>query len=296
MIKKRYGLITVVCVAALLFFGCGGPLSVNYGAKKEVAGASFKLRSPATVLLKPYLDLRSEKNPRRIGTVTATVADMTGNELILSQDVSTLVTSAFREELASSGFNVSDVEETADYIMTGEIREFSLNIGPRDRIAIEVFTVLKEKDTGRIIWSGVEKEEGDRYAGVMGNSRRTINDYIVRSLSMVARKTIEEAGNSIPPARFEKDVENKPQQRQPAQKEDTEDAEKGAGSISITTSPSRAKVYIGDVYYGLSPVKIDITPGIYEVRLVLRGYTEQKEKVSIRAGYTTEMEVVFEKE
>jgi len=293
MIKKRYGLITVVCVAALLFFGCGGPLSVNYGAKK---GASFKLRSPAAVFLKPYLDLRSEKNPRRIGTVTATVADMTGNELILSQDVSTLVTSAFREELASSGFNVSDVEETADYIMTGEIREFSLNIGPRDRIAIEVFTVLKEKDTGRIIWSGVEKEEGDRYAGVMGNSRGTINDYIVRSLSMVARKTIEEAGNSIPPARFEKDVENKPQQRQPAQKEDTEDAEKGAGSISITTSPSRAKVYIGDVYYGLSPVKIDITPGIYEVRLVLRGYTEQKEKVSIRAGYTTEMEVVFEKE
>ena len=290
MIKKRYGLITVVCVAALLFFGCGGPLSVNYGAKKE---ASFKLRSPAAVFLKPYLDLRSEKNPRRIGTVTATVADMTGNELILSQDVSTLVTSAFREELASSGFNVSDVEETADYIMTGEIREFSLNIGPRDKIAIEVFTVFKEKDTGRIIWSGVEKEEGDRYAGVMGNSRRTINDYIVRSLSMVARKTIEESGNSIPPARFEKDVENKPQQRQPAQKEDTE---KGAGSISITTSPGRAKVYIGDVYYGLSPVKIDIPPGIYEVRLVLRGYTEQKEKVSIRAGYTTELEAVFTKE
>jgi len=290
MIKKRYGLITVVCVAALLFFGCGGPLSVNYGAKKE---ASFKLRSPAAVFLKPYLDLRSEKNPRRIGTVTATVADMTGNELILSQDVSTLVTSAFREELLAAGFNVPDVEETADYIMTGEIREFSLNIGPRDRIAIEVFTVLKEKDTGRIIWSGVEKEEGDRYAGVMGNSRGTINDYIVRSLSMVARKTIEESGNSIPPARFEKDVENKPQQRQPAQKEDTE---KGAGSISITTSPGRAKVYIGDVYYGLSPVKIDIPPGIYEVRLVLRGYTEQKEKVSIRAGYTTELEAVFTKE
>src|SRR3990170_3097960 len=290
MIKKRYGLITVVCVAALFFFGCGGPLSVNYGAKK---GASFKLRSPPAVFLKPYLDLRSEKNPRRIGTVTATVADMTGNELILSQDVSTLVTSAFREELLAAGFNVPDVEETADYIMTGEIREFSLNIGPRDRIAIEVFTVLKEKDTGRIIWSGVEKEEGDRYAGVMGNSRRTINDYIVRSLSMVARKTIEESGNSIPPARFEKDVENKPQQRQPAQKEDTE---KGAGSISISTSPGRAKVYIGDVYYGLSPVKIDIPPGIYEVRLVLRGYTEQKEKVSIRAGYTTELEAVFTKE
>jgi len=293
MIKKRYGLITVVCVAALLFFGCGGPLSVNYGAKKE---ASFKLRSPAAVFLKPYLDLRSEKNPRRIGTVTATVADMTGNELILSQDVSTLVTSAFREELLAAGFNVPDVEETADYIMTGEIREFSLNIGPRDRIAIEVFTVLKEKDTGRIIWSGVEKEEGDRYAGVMGNSRGTINDYIVRSLSMVARKTIEEAGNSIPPARFEKDVENKPQQRQPAQKEDTEKAEKSAGSISITTSPGRAKVYIGDVYYGLSPVKIDIPPGIYEVRVRFQGYKDEKEKVAIRAGYTTELEVVFSKE
>jgi len=293
MIKKRYGLITVVCVAALLFFGCGGPLSVNYGAKKEVAGASFKLRSPAAVLLKPYLDLRSEKNPRRIGTVTATVADMTGNELILSQDVSTLVTSAFREELLAAGFNVPDVEETADYIMTGEIREFSLNIGPRDKIAIEVFTVFKEKDTGKTVWSGVEKEEGDRYAGVMGNSRRTINDYIVRSLSMVARKTIEESGNSIPPARFEKDVENKPQQRQPAQKEDTE---KGAGSISITTSPGRAKVYIGDVYYGLSPVKIDIPPGIYEVRVRFQGYKDEKEKVAIRAGYTTELEVVFSKE
>jgi len=50
------------------------------------------------------------------------------------------------------------------------------------------------------------------------------------------------------------------------------------------------------VYYGLSPVKIDIPPGIYEVRVRFQGYKDEKEKVAIRAGYTTELEVVFSKE
>jgi hypothetical protein len=70
---------------------------------------------------------------------------------------------------------------------------------------------------------------------------------------------------------------------------------KGKGIIVITTDPPRAKVYIGDVYYGLSPLSIDLDPGIYELRFRLKGFKEALEKVAIRPGHVMELEVEFER-
>jgi len=69
-----------------------------------------------------------------------------------------------------------------------------------------------------------------------------------------------------------------------------------AGRISIKTEPPRSKVYIGDVYYGLSPLTVDIEPIVYEITIRLEGFKEKKEKVSIRKGQKTELEINMEKE
>lgn len=67
------------------------------------------------------------------------------------------------------------------------------------------------------------------------------------------------------------------------------------GVFSITTTPSKAKVYIDDVYYGVSPLTLELDPGVAVCRFQLGGHKTMTEKVSIRAGQTTELEVNFNK-
>ncbi|MBI5561226.1 MAG: PEGA domain-containing protein [Deltaproteobacteria bacterium] len=297
--RRKYGAIIVWIAAAAVIAGCSGPLHTDY---KPGGMGAFKLQGPATVLLKPYADMRAGKDPKNIGDIKATVSDMTGESLILDKDVSTFVTSAVNDELFGAGFNViapAQGNEGADYVMEGEIRQFRFDIGPRDKIGVEIFTRLKDT-SGRVVWSGVEKEEAERYAGVMGNSRRTISDYIVKTLSSVIRKTIKEAAPSIKaaPSPLSQTLlaPGKEVGQYITDNAEAKEISKGIGTLSITTEPRRAKVYIGDVYYGLTPIAIDLPPATYEVRLKMTGYKDQSEKVAVREGYKTEMEVIFVRE
>jgi hypothetical protein len=66
------------------------------------------------------------------------------------------------------------------------------------------------------------------------------------------------------------------------------------GRLVITSEPPRAKVYIGDIYYGLTPIEIEIEPGIVNVTLRHKDYQTVKERVSVRPEDVTEMEVELE--
>ena len=67
------------------------------------------------------------------------------------------------------------------------------------------------------------------------------------------------------------------------------------GIFSVTTVPSKAKVYGDDVYYGTSPLKLELDPGVTVFHFKLDGYKTVTQKVSIRRGETTELEVKLEK-
>ena len=68
------------------------------------------------------------------------------------------------------------------------------------------------------------------------------------------------------------------------------------GRIFVRTEPPRAKVYIGDIYYGLSPLTIDIEQGIYDFVIKLGGFKDTRERVAIRRGHKIDMEITMEKE
>ena len=53
--------------------------------------------------------------------------------------------------------------------------------------------------------------------------------------------------------------------------------------------------YVDDVYYGTSPLRLEFDPGVKLFHFELPGYKTVAEKVSIRSGETTELEVHFEK-
>ncbi len=279
-------------LAHLASCASSGPLRVLY----EPGEPALRLKTPLKVVLFPFRDVRGVEDPRSIGRIEpdVTVGDIMTKRIVLDRALSALVTSAFREELEASGFKVlpgpeeGTGTEDADFTLGGEVRRFNLNIGPRNRISIEVFTVLRDVRTGRVVWSGVEKKEDERFAGVMGSSRRTIASYLVNSLADVVKKTLKEGMGAYlyrPHAGPEMPVEGGDQGEAPG----------GTGLLVITTEPSRAKVYIGDIYYGLTPMRVELEPGIYELRLELRGYRDEGEKVAVRDGHVTELEVRFEK-
>lgn len=272
----------------LILTGCAGPLVVNYEPKTE---GQFKSSVPVPVFVSPFEDKRDLskspfKDPKTIGRIEATVTDMTGDELTLSENITDTVERAYRKELAIAGFTVVNEPDKALYAISGEVREFTLDIGSRDKIAIEIASDFKDTKTNKPLWSGIESEQGERFAGVMGNSRANISNYIAASVQKVIRRSIAAAGENlvkteITPVR---------------EKSDAAPSAELTGKVIVNTAPQRSKVYIDGVYYGLTPLSLDLAPGVYELTIKQKGFHTVTEKVSIRQDNATELEMELEKE
>jgi hypothetical protein len=63
----------------------------------------------------------------------------------------------------------------------------------------------------------------------------------------------------------------------------------------LSSLPSRAKVYLDGVYFGLTPLRVETGVGIREVKIMLEGYRTASEKVSVRKGDSTELELKLRK-
>jgi hypothetical protein len=277
---------------AFLVTGCGGPLKVAYNPVSPAAKAPA---AGVRVEIAPFVDARGEgakaKGSRTIGRITATVADMNSGELTLDKDVEEIVTGAFVKEFASAGYEVR--ERDGDFAVTGTVRKFRLDVGPRDEIEISVAVKIMEKETGRTLWEDTVVEKNSRYAGVFGNSRATLERYITATLSKVIKKTLDETA----PAIANTGAAYRPASvKGPAEEKSVEESPAGTGRLLVTTVPTRSRIYINGVYWGLSPLSSDIEPGVYELVVRQKGFKENKEKVSVRTGQMTELEMSLEKE
>ncbi|WOF17121.1 PEGA domain-containing protein [Methanoplanus sp. FWC-SCC4] len=66
------------------------------------------------------------------------------------------------------------------------------------------------------------------------------------------------------------------------------------GSVSVTSDPEGAGVYIDDVYKGITPVQISgVTAGEHQVMLKLDGYGDSHGKVTVSAGGTSTVSVAM---
>ncbi|MDN7025535.1 PEGA domain-containing protein [Methanoculleus sp. FWC-SCC1] len=62
------------------------------------------------------------------------------------------------------------------------------------------------------------------------------------------------------------------------------------GSVSITSSPSGADIYLDNQYLGITPLTHSgVAPGSHEVRLALVGYQDWSNQVQVTAGQTTQV-------
>jgi len=296
-------------------------------------GAIPLLRSGQAVSLAvaDFGDARAAAPGRKIGKITATVSNMHGTELLLDRDVAALLGNAVRGQLAADGFRLVKPGETADFKLGASAQAFSLNIAGTDELTIAVEVTLREERSGVIVWAGVIAEKADRYAGVGGNSRATIAEYLGEGVAAFAGKlstvVVDVLAKSYP--RTMTVAQHKPAStipgvttvhtmaaREPlasavlpvatpvaANKVAATDppprpapaATATSGHLSVASVPARAKVYIEDVYHGLTPLKLELPVGVHALKFKLDGYKSASEKVAVRRGETIELEIKFQK-
>lgn len=300
------------------------------GGKKATESSGPALKYAATLRVGKYVDQRKGGNPRLLGTATNRVRGVDGDQLLLDQEIATLVTTAIKKRFDAEGFQVLEGSSAANALfeVSGVIKELTLNVKNRDEIIIAIETSVKDVSTGEVMWSGLVTEKQDRFAGVSGNNKDDVVAYFDKELKVASDKTVEAVSVALiaaKPELFNLTAGSKripgvtvyvaPTAAKPApavapaatpaygaqpgsampSSAYVPQASATAGLLLVNTNPSRAKVYLDAVYYGLSPLRLEMEPGVHAISVKLEGYKMITEKVSVRKGDNTEMELNLER-
>lgn len=306
--------------------GMFGGDSINITESSKPSGNGPTLKYGASIRITPYVDERKTDNPKKIGTGARYVSGMRGDDILLDQDAAVVVTSSMKKHLDDAGFQVTEAgDATTNFVLSGTVKDLTYNVKNRDAVSISVETTLKESDTGKVVWSGVVVEKKDRFTGITGTDKNDVAKFLKHELGVVSKKTTEaisavlmtvhpELFNMTPgtrpipgvtvlvaPTQVPPRTMVAPGQYVPAGSAAVPPpaleahATNTQGLLLVNTNPQRAKVYLDDVYYGLSPLRLQMEPGIHSISVKLEGYRMVTEKVSIRKGDNTEMELKLDR-
>lgn len=313
---KKYLLPFMILSLFLVFAGCSSKnVSIKY-EPKDGTGEGYKAKTPLNIAVIPYLDQRtgiSSKN--KVADIATNVIGVHSSELSLDEDIAAFVTNALTTQLNYSGYTAqiipslsfnkalsktsfSALPADTNLVIGGEINRFHLQVSGRDKMEIELLTTIYDRNSGKVVWTGTTIEETDRYAGTMGNTVKALTKYINKTLNAALKKLQKDSEPAI--MRFAMRTGTSPyvqateisgQDHLPPMQREAETVQ--SGIFKITSKPTDAKFYINDAYYGKTPLTLELKPGTYEVTVKLRGFKDEREKVAIRAGVTTELEVLF---
>jgi hypothetical protein len=191
------------------------------------------------------------------------------------------------------------------------VKQLTLDVKDRDEANIAVETTVKDLATGQVIWSALVNEKNDRFAGVSGNTKSDVVDYLQRELRVVSNKTVDAVNtllmaaypalfnltpgtktiagvtvNTAPVFTAAQPVASVPVLPTPANNQ---------GILQVSSQPARAKVYVDEVYFGLTPLSVNLDVGVHSLTLKQTGYQTVTEKVSVRKGEQTELEIQLER-
>ena len=306
----------IVLAVASTTVGCSyintAPTPANTISMAEIRGINSDVprqKHAASIHIVDFEDSRMMSHPRKIGTGAMLVFGLTGKDILLDQDVALIVTSTMKQGLDKAGFTViEDQSQGARFELSGVVKELTYNVAARDQVSIILEITLRDLSTDNTVWSGIVAEKNERFAGVSGNNKMDVAKFLREELDIVTSKTtgaINTRLNSSHPELFHL---NQAPQTIPGVTElvtptltvpATEVAPTVAkllanptnGQLQISTHPPRAGIYLDNVYYGLSPLQLELAPGVYTVNVRLKGYKVMADKVSVRTGDKTEIEI-----
>lgn len=295
-------------------------------ADRSSGAPNTLLKYGATLRVQKYVDQRKITPPNKLGVITVRVMGMDSGDLLLDQEVANVATSSIKKRFDVEGFQILEGSAAANALfeVSGVIKELTLDVKERDQIVIGIETTLKEVATGKVVWSGFVTEKDSRFAGVSGDNKDDIMGYLNKELRVVSTKTVEAISASLMASRPELfnltpgtrpiagvTVYVAPSAAKPtpvaapsvpsnvmqpsATPAYVPSATATTGLLLVNTSPQRAKVYLDGVYYGMSPLRLEMAPGFHAISVKLEGYKMVTEKVSVRRGDNTEMELNLER-
>lgn len=314
----------LLCFASITSVGCSslsGGNDISVRESTRVNPNAPKTKYVASIRIAGYTDDRKPADLRRIGTAENKVSGMDGSDIRLDHDVTQVVADSIHKRLDDTGIQMLEHDDkNALFELSGAIKQLSYDVKERDYVAITLETTLKDVATGKVIWSGVVTEKNDRFAGVSGNSKSDIADYLRKELGVVTGKTSEaitatlmasrpELFNITPgtkaipgvtvyvaPGASPAPVVAPAVMPTPVSATNDKPLQAATnGMLLVSTDPARAKVYLDGVYYGMSPLQIEAAPGVHTVEAKLKGYKNSSEKVAVRKGDKTELELSLEK-
>ena len=280
----------------------------------------YEVKNAAVLRIRPYTDQRVEKNPRLLGEVKTRVFGLEGNELVVDRDVASIATASLRKQFQKAGFPVLEdgSTQTPVFELSGVVKTLTLNSRDRDDISIAIETSVTDVATGKVIWSALVSEKNNRFAGVSGNTKADLVDYLNRELRIASDKTVDAVNtllmatyptlfNLIPgtktiagvtvlsaPSAAVAPVVPAAEAVSVASPAYTPHASATMGLLAVSSKPSRAKVYLDGIYYGMTPLRAEIEPGVHNVDVKLEGYKTSSEKVSVRKSDDTELELTLD--
>jgi len=273
-----------------LLYGCGGPL--NYAYVPTAQDNLLQTAEGHSIYIAPIEDQRKNiTSENKIGDIHTTVMDISGSELVLSRRPALITREALITEFEGNGFKVfSEPQEDAEYLLKARLKKFSLDVASQDIIEIALHIEIFKTKNNKSLWVGTVETSGSRYAGVSGDSRRSLSAYISTSLAKVMEKALSRTEAAV-----KKDIFAESSTRKKNEKDRGQGyiEVKATGHLRITTVPPRAKIYLNKIYYGLSPQALRLRPGIYELVIKKDGFVDFREKIAVGSGRTTEMETTL---
>lgn len=305
----RVFLLKFIAPVALLFglSGCVSLLSNEIPVGQSKLSSTPLAAYPVSIRMAGYEDKRAAMSPKKIGISDQRVSGIVGSELMLDQGVAEFVGKSMQQRFHDAGYQmVTDANASALFELRGVIQELTYNVLSRDEIFISLETTLTEVSTGQVVWSGVVKERpASRYAGISGNNTADIAKYLKKELGIVTKKTMEAVSATLMasrPALFNLTPGTQAisgitmlQAASGVSATSGVAANVSSGKLILNTQPVRAKVYLDGVYFGLSPLDTEIEAGVHQIKVSLEGYKSVEEKVSVRKGANTELELILDK-
>lgn len=268
----------MLIIGVLSLTACAGDGLVHIIDNKTPSTNTVIDQSAVTLRINPYVDARNNANPRLLGTASLRISGLSGKEILLDQDVSNLVSNRAAKQLELSGFKIV-TDDSAKYELNGVVKQLRFDATvKRNEIALEIETTIKEIATGRVAWSGTVKQATELDVPVSGTSTSDIGIYIKQQLGIAIKKTANMITANMTVFHPSEAV------AMPA-------AINTNGQLKLVGTPTRAKVYVDGIYFGLLPLTSALDVGTHDISVKADGYKTATEKISIRKNETTELEI-----
>jgi len=144
------------------------------------------------------------------------------------------------------------------------IDQLELSAGTEDRFSTTLSLALHQRDTSAPVWQQAARRDHTEFTGVGGTAMAHLVLLVQEEIDTLWEELLRGVGSGPGAA-----------------------APQPTGTLQVETAPAGARVYVDGAYYGTTPFRLDLDPGVHELRLEHAQYPPIAQRIGIAAGRST---------